>query len=86
MPQGIMNKFKLQIKYKVDEQVISSDLYENQDYAISQESSDNRLTLKIIPKKELEFIDFKIEYQYNFERGDRFFINGYQSWTTSKRS
>ncbi|MGI6593827.1 MAG: glycoside hydrolase family 36 protein [Christensenellales bacterium] len=79
-----MNKFKLQIKYKVDEQVISSDLYENQDYAISQESSDNRLTLKIIPKKELEFIDFKIEYQYNFERGDRFFINGYQSWTTSK--
>ncbi|NLZ65058.1 MAG: alpha-galactosidase [Clostridiales bacterium] len=84
MPQGIMNKFKLQIKYKVDEQVISSDLYENQDYAISQESSDNRLTLKIIPKKELEFIDFKIEYQYNFERGDRFFINGYQSWTTSK--
>lgn len=84
MPQGIMNKFKLQIKYKVNEQVISSDLYENQDYAISQESSDNRLTLKIIPKKELEFINFKIEYQYNFERGDRSFINGYQSWTTSK--
>lgn len=84
MPQGIMNKFKLQIKYKVNEQVISSDLYENQDYAISQESSDNRLTLKIIPKKELEFINFKIEYQYNFERGDRFFVNGYQSWTTSK--
>lgn len=79
-----MNKFKLCIKYKVDGKEKISDAYENQDYAIKQKDSDNQLTLKIIPKKELELIRFTAEYQYDFGRGDRFFVNGYQSWTTSK--
>lgn len=79
-----MREFKLFIKYKLGDEIKSSDIYENQDYAIRQVSTEDRLTLKLIPKKDLELVDFKIVYQHNFASGDRFFANGYQSWTLSK--
>ena len=44
----------------------------------------DRLTLKIIPKKELMFSKIKLTAFLPITDDDRIFVNGYQSWTDSR--
>lgn len=79
-----MNRFNMTIKYIVDNASFVDNVYENEHYKIRQELNGDNIKLIIMPKVELELVDFEIEYEKAYKRGERFFINGYQSWTTSK--
>lgn len=71
------------IKYKVGKVVYEDDNYQNQHYSIEEISSNTGVKLVINPKEKLELIAFNLFYNYKYESRDSFFINGYQSWTTS---
>ncbi|HQC54324.1 MAG TPA: alpha-galactosidase [Clostridia bacterium] len=78
-----MKECKLFIKYKVDGKLFSDDNYQNQHYVIEKSFSDNMVKLDIIPKAEIELVALELSYNYEYDPESRFYINGYQSWTTS---
>ena len=45
--------------------------------------SSNRLTFEILPKDSIQLISISATYDYEFNRNDCLFLNGYQSWTDS---
>lgn len=45
---------------------------------------EDRLTIKLTPKKSTEIIELKVVYPFTFDAKDHIFMNGYQSWTVCK--
>ncbi|MBQ7294817.1 MAG: alpha-galactosidase [Clostridia bacterium] len=78
-----MNK-QYTVKYKLGSQVITSNETENDQYRLEIENIDNRYTVTLVPKETFELVDFYAEMPYKFRSGDKFFANGYQSWTKTK--
>lgn len=78
-----MKECKLLIKYRVDGKLFTDDNYQNQHYVIEKNFSNNVVKLEISPKVEMELITLELSYNYEYESESRFYINGYQSWTTS---
>lgn len=78
-----MKESRMCIKYRVGKTVYEDDNYQNQHYSIEETSSNNGVKLVISPKEKLELISLKLTYNHKYETRDRFFVNGYQSWTTS---
>lgn len=78
-----MNK-KYTVKYKVGAEVVTSNALENDFYKLEIENKDNRYTVTLIPKQTFEMVDFFAEMPFEFKKGDKFFANGYQSWTKTK--
>ena len=79
-----MIESKLYIKYRVNGKVYVEDLYQNEHYYIEGTVTDDGVKLLLTPKVKMELIDFELRYTHNTEPGERFFVNGYQAWTTSK--
>ncbi|MFA5449603.1 MAG: glycoside hydrolase family 36 protein [Clostridia bacterium] len=79
-----MKESKLFIKYRTGGKVYTDDLYQTQHYFIENDCQGDRLKVKIIPREKLELIAFELQYGREFAQEDRFFANGYQSWTTSR--
>ena len=50
------------------------------DYVVDNDKI--KLTLK--PKTLIELLDAKFIFDHDFKEGDKFFANGYQSWSTSR--
>ena len=46
--------------------------------------SDDRLKVSIFPKEKIELKRAVFEYDFEFDSLDKIFVNGYQSWTTSR--
>ena len=46
--------------------------------------SDDRLNVAIVPNKKIELKKACFIYDFEFEKDDKIFVNGYQSWTTSR--
>lgn len=78
-----MKESRMLIKYKVGKIIYEDDNYQNQHYKIEETSSESGVKLLINPKEKIELISFSLSYNHKFDIRDRFFINGYQSWTTS---
>ncbi len=78
-----MNK-QYTVKYKVGSQVVTSNEIENDLYKLEIENIDNRYSVTLVPKETFELVDFYAEMPYNFRSTDKFFANGYQSWTKTK--
>lgn len=78
-----MKESRMMIKYKVGKVIYEDDNYQNQHYKIEETSSESGVKLLISPKEKIELISFSLTYNHKFESRDKFFINGYQSWTTS---
>ncbi len=78
-----MYNFSSFIKYKADGKVYSS--YEKKDKYCKIEVTvdDGRIQAKIIPTTVIEIIEFKLDTKIPYKKGDLFFSNGYQSWSTS---
>ena len=55
---------------------------ENFDWTCSVK--DDRMTASVTAKKKLTMQRFDIIFQYTYQPDDRFFANGYQSWTSSR--
>ncbi len=79
-----MKQSKLYIKYKVAGVVYEEDLYQTNHYTIEETCSQDGVKLTIIPKQEMELVAVELKYLHPTKSGERFFINGYQAWTTSK--
>ena len=55
---------------------------ENFEWTFSEK--DNRLIASVTAKKKLTMQRFDVIFQYAYQPDDRFFANGYQSWTSSR--
>jgi len=79
-----MNEKKIYIKYKVNGKIYEDDLYQTQHYFIEDKTGENELKLTVIPREKLELLAFELRYERKYVNEERFFCNGYQSWTTSR--
>ncbi len=79
-----MKQSRLYIKYKVAGAVYEEDLYQTKHYVIEEVSDNSGVKLTLIPKEEIELVEFELQYLRPVKTNERFFINGYQAWTTSK--
>ena len=78
-----MNK-NYTIKFKCGGEVFTCNEKENDFYRLDIENGEGKYKVTIIPKKELEMIDFYAEMPFHFKKDYKFFGAGYQSWTKSK--
>lgn len=79
-----MKSYKLSLTYKIGgSHKTTSDLITN-DYEIKTEQQNERLKMTVFPKSEIEITDFTLTFPYNYIKGNRIFVNGYQSWTDSR--
>ncbi|MFI3228698.1 MAG: glycoside hydrolase family 36 protein [Bacillota bacterium] len=78
-----MLKCKLNIKYIIDDKAFEDDHLQTQHYSIDMSNDGNGLKVIITPREKMELVSFVLEYNKEYGAKDRFFSNGYQSWTTS---
>lgn len=76
-----MEKFKLSVEYKAGNTVYKTNLFETSDFKIGYKASKQRITLDLKTKVPLEITKLYITIPYTFDKNDRIFPNGYQSWT-----
>ncbi len=70
------------LEYFVDGVLKATDC-SNDDVTISFKSDSNRIVEEICALKNIELKSAQVSYNHNYSREDRFFLNGYQSWTDS---
>ncbi len=75
---------KFIISYKVNGTTVVSTQTDNVMYTLDIVDTPERFTVKLNPKRDFELVDFRVEFPYTFINGDRFFANGYQSWTKTR--
>lgn len=72
------------VKYAAGGKIVESRETETDVYSIITEAGRDRLTVTLAPKRAFEAIDFYAELERPFAPAERFFANGYQSWTKSR--
>lgn len=87
----MFEQMKIELWYIKDQQKHRASFhesYQNRDLTISTERlkgrQDERLTLIIKPAGELSLRKLFIKLPYSYEREQKIFVNGYQSWTDSR--
>ncbi len=78
-----MYNFSSFIKYRVNGKVYSSYETDNADCKVVFSADDDKITASVIPSTKIELIEFKLDTKRAYKKGDVFFSNGYQSWSTS---
>ncbi len=77
--------YKFILEYKNENmEIVTANTEENADYSIIKEKNENGLKYILRPKKEIELINAYICGDYDYKESDRVFVNGYQSWTTTR--
>lgn len=76
-----MEKFKLALEYKVGKTVYKTSQFETEHLTISYAATNERIVMKLKTNVPLEISSFVVTTPYVFEKNDRIFPNGYQSWT-----
>lgn len=76
-----MEKFKLQLEYKVGKTVYSTNLFETEHFKIEYQAFCDHLVLKLHAAMPLTVQRLAVTVPYTFSQNDRVFLNGYQSWT-----
>ncbi len=75
----------LNIKYKYDGKEYFLNSFGNSPYLDAQVNVTNiSVNVKLFPKAFVELESAKLEFSHKFQDGDRFFSNGYESWSTSR--
>ncbi len=57
---------------------------ENEDFSIETEETEGGLKIVLVPKTMLQLKNAYVKTNFTYEAEDRVFVNGYQSWTTSR--
>ncbi len=78
-----MYNFSTFIKYKANGKIYTSYEKETSYCKITTSVEDGKITASVIPSTEIELIEFKLDTKIPYKKGDVFFVNGYQSWSTS---
>lgn len=76
-------KYSIQIKYSVNGKIYDTASTETEHFSLETAENDNTLTIKILPKTKLEISDFSLVFPFKYNKTDKIFVNGYQSWTDS---
>ena len=79
-----MKEKRLYIKYRLSGNVYEDDLYQNEHYTIEEDVSEYGIRTVIKPKEKVELLAFSLKYNRKCVAEERFFANGYQSWTVSQ--
>lgn len=72
------------VNYFVDGREYVSYAAENEHYKMSYEIDEKKIKASISPKKEITLKKIDILFGHDFKKGDKFFGNGYQAWTTTR--
>lgn len=70
------------LEYKVNGQIKSTKV-SNDDVTISARQEKNRITITVLAMNDVELVASYDEHVQKYSKKDRFFVNGYQSWTDS---
>lgn len=77
-----MYSFKPFIKYSVNGRVFENSALETEHYTMELEVSDEKIKCTLLPKTKMELKEFFLSTYRKMSKDERFFANGYQSWTT----
>ena len=78
-----MKEKRMHIKYRLHGKIYEDDLYQNEHYVIEETADNDGIKTVITPKEKLELLSFSLTYNRKCVNEERFYANGYQSWTTS---
>lgn len=73
--------FKL--KYEVSGKSFITDSLNTEHFLLKVKNDDKKYNVKICPKAEIKITEFTVKLPYCFDKENRIFVNGYQSWTDS---
>lgn len=76
--------YQLSAEMQVGGQTEKTDQYQNDAFHLEVSETANGLTAYLTAKKDLTMKKLALNRQQTFEDGDRFFANGYQSWSTTQ--
>ena len=76
-----MNTFT--IKYSASGKCLSAS-GSNEDFELSTKDESGRLTITLRAKKDIKLLNFTESLPFSPSRDDKYFLNGYQSWTDTK--
>lgn len=76
-------KLKFDITYKANGEVFNTKSGKCEHFALETAIIDGVLSIVLKPKVSVEFVRFSVITPYEYQKNDRIFVNGYQSWTDS---
>lgn len=75
---------KVLVNYTVKEKSFTCEGLNSSHFSIEKQDNGNRTAMYIDAKEPLTIQKFQIVYSYEFNKDNRIFVNGYQSWTDSR--
>ena len=78
-----MNKPVLRLKYSLAGAVYETVGYSGPHFSVITVNDESGVKLTLIPSRPITLISASLEFWHEYEKNEKFFVNGYQSWTTS---
>lgn len=80
----MFDKAKFILEYKLNGKKFRKEGLDTTDYSVSIEQGEDTLKVTLHPKKSISLINAYLVDKYTYTDTDRIYVNGYQSWTTSR--
>lgn len=78
-----MNKPVFRLKYSLAGAVYETVGYSGPHFSVITVNDESGVKLTLIPSRPITLISTSLEFWHEYEKNEKFFVNGYQSWTTS---
>ena len=78
-----MNKPVFRLKYSLAGAVYETVGYSGPHFSVITVNDESGVKLTLIPSRQITLISASLEFWHEYEKNEKFFVNGYQSWTTS---
>ena len=75
--------YSFKIKYEAQGSQFTAKSAKTQHFDLEIKQDGNKLFVAVNPKTEIKIQQFTVKYPYTFNKEDKIFVNGYQSWTDS---
>lgn len=78
-----MNKPVFRLKYSLAGAVYETVGYSGPHFSVITVNDESGVKLTLIPSRPITLISASLEFWHEYEKNEKFFVNDYQSWTTS---
>lgn len=78
-----MNKPVFRLKYSLAGAVYETVGYSGPHFSVITVNDESGVKLTLIPSRPITLISASLEFWHEYEKNEKFFVTGYQSWTTS---
>lgn len=78
-----MNKPVFRLKYSLAGAVYETVGYSGPHFSVITVNDESGVKLTLFPSRPITLISASLEFWHEYEKNEKFFVNGYQSWTTS---